>query len=57
MMRTRDSTRMSVRWKDNWEETKQHVTAWWERRGLVVLSWGGWGAPQADAPHEQVDHP
>jgi len=42
-------------WKSNWEETRQHFTDWWNRKGLVV---GMWGAPPNEGtPHEDVPVP
>ena len=44
-----------VSWKDNWEETKQHLWDWWDHKGLVV---GMWGAPPCKGgPHEEVQAP
>jgi len=25
-------------WKDNWDETKQHFTDWWKRKGMVMTT-------------------
>jgi hypothetical protein len=36
-------------WKKNWVETRQHFIDWWDRRGLVVCSWGA--RVPAAAPH------
>ncbi len=46
---------MSVRWKENWQETQAHFTAWWQQRGLVVSSWSGWGSPLVGTPVEAVE--
>ena len=38
---------MAEFWKDNWNETKDHFCAWWERKGLVLGAWSAvGGAPQ-----------
>ena len=42
-------------WKNNWAETRQHFTDWWNRRGLVVSTWGA-GVP-ARAPHAVAEPP
>jgi hypothetical protein len=46
---------MDLAWKPNWAETRRHFTDWWQRRGLVVGSWGGVRAaqPQADLPRPE----
>jgi hypothetical protein len=42
---------MTVAWKENWEETKQHFVEWWNHEGLVV---GMWGSRPLAAPREAV---
>ena len=38
-------------WKKNWAESRQHFVDWWNRKGLVVCSWGAWvKAPEPHAP-------
>ena len=41
-------------WKNNWEETKQNFTRWWNREGLVI---GQWGGVHTDQCHEIVEKP
>lgn len=37
-------------WKNNWDETRRHFIDWWNRKGLVVSTWGAWvKAPVAHA--------
>lgn len=43
---------MAVAWKENWEETQQHLVDWWNHRGLVV---GMWGARPRPWPREAVE--
>jgi len=45
---------MSLAWKPNWHETREHLLAWWRGEGLVL---GSWGAPLARQPHEHVPDP
>ncbi|MGW8320534.1 MAG: hypothetical protein ACWGSD_03165 [Thermodesulfobacteriota bacterium] len=45
---------MELAWKQNWEETKQNLTRWWNREGLAI---GMWGATVASRPHEDVSPP
>lgn len=45
---------MTLAWKPNWSETRRHFSDWWERKGLVL---GSWGAPLAARPHEAVEFP
>ncbi len=45
---------MSSFWKENWEETQQHLIDWWNQDGLVV---GKWGALPADKPHVELPPP
>jgi len=45
---------MSVLWKSNWNETRQHFIDWWKHRGLVL---GMWGAPRAEKPHAGLPDP
>lgn len=42
-------------WKPNWQETRDHFDAWWQRRGLVLGAWGT-GLP-SDREHERIDEP
>jgi len=28
------------KWKDNWNETRQHYLDWWDRDGLILGMWG-----------------
>ena len=42
-------------WKANWAETRQHFTDWWNRKGLVVTSWGVGLA--AKRPHDVAEAP
>ena len=39
-------------WKKNWAESHRHFTDWWDRRGLVVCSWGA--SVPAKTPHTPV---
>ncbi|MCP4752919.1 MAG: hypothetical protein GY866_18690, partial [Proteobacteria bacterium] len=41
-------------WKDNWPETRQNFTQWWNREGLVIGMWGGVNATE---PNETLDMP
>jgi hypothetical protein len=42
-------------WKQNWDETREHLTAWWRHEGLAI---GMWGAPPAQGPrHDTVAAP
>ncbi len=45
---------MSLAWKSNWEETKQHFLEWWNHEGMVLSMWG---APSAEVVHEEVADP
>jgi hypothetical protein len=45
---------MELAWKQNWEETKDNLTRWWQREGLAV---GMWGATVARRPHEEASPP
>ncbi len=45
---------MTLAWKPNWEETKQHFVDWWKGEGLVLSIYG---TPKADPPHEVVADP
>lgn len=45
---------MTLAWKENWEQTKQNFTKWWNREGFVL---GMYGAPLAATPHEDVPPP
>ena len=42
-------------WKANWAETRQHFTDWWDRKGLVVSTWGAW--VPARKPHAAATPP
>jgi len=44
---------MSLAWKPNWEETKQHFTDWWHHRGFVIATWGA-PLPEGQAQEETV---
>lgn len=42
-------------WKENWLETKERFTDWWNRKGLLI---GMWGAPETGQfHHDQVALP
>jgi hypothetical protein len=43
---------MTLAWKPNWEDTKQHFVNWWNHEGLVLCNWA---RPTRTAPHEPVD--
>jgi hypothetical protein len=34
-------------WKDNWDETKAHLTDWWNRDGFVLGAWSPVGCQKA----------
>ncbi len=40
-----------ISWKPNWQETKRSFNDFWNRKGVVV---GTWGAPKADRQVEKV---
>ncbi|MBE0697891.1 MAG: hypothetical protein IH586_13295 [Anaerolineaceae bacterium] len=42
---------MNLAWKQNWDETRQHMDAWWNHRGFVV---GAWGPPKSRQAHETL---
>lgn len=44
---------MSLAWKQNWEETKQHYRDFWAHEGFVLTLWGS----PIDPPHEVVEDP
>ncbi len=31
---------MSIEWKTNWPETRQHLLDWWDHKGFVLSHWG-----------------
>jgi len=42
-------------WKHNWEETRKRFVEWWDRRGVMI---GTWGAPCRGGPvHADVQAP
>ena len=41
-------------WKENWEETQQHMLDWWNQDGLVI---GKWGPLPTNEPHEKLSKP
>jgi hypothetical protein len=41
-------------WKENWEETQQHLIDWWNQDGLVI---GNWGALATNRPHVELPQP
>lgn len=43
-----------MEWKENWAETRQRLTDWWDRTGVVI---GSWGAPSAGGPVHDPDFP
>lgn len=45
---------MTLTWKENWPETQEHFLQWWQRKGLLI---GSWGAPLGVTPHEVVSEP
>jgi len=45
---------MALAWKPNWEQTKENLTRWWHREGLVI---GMWGATVGIRPHEDLSRP
>jgi hypothetical protein len=45
---------LPVAWKPDWEDYRRRATAFWERRGLLV---GSWGAPRTAVPHADVPDP
>ena len=45
---------MTLAWKDNWQETREHFLDWWDHKGLLI---GSWGAPKGAIPHEIVPEP
>lgn len=52
-MGMRANERDTMRWKENWDETRRHFADWWEHRGLVV---GMWGAPARPGnPHDDAE--
>ena len=44
-----------LRWKENWEESRQHYLDWWAGRGLVITMWEH--LAKDGAPHEAVPAP
>jgi hypothetical protein len=42
-------------WKKNWAETRQHFCDWWDRKGLVISTWGAW--TKGRAPHAEAEWP
>lgn len=42
-------------WKENWQDTKSRFCDWWNRKGLLVGSWGG--CPHDGTPHEDFPAP
>jgi len=40
-----------ISWKPNWSETKKHFNDFWNRKGVVI---GSWGAPKAARQIEPV---
>ncbi len=40
-----------ISWKSNWEDTKKNFSDFWNRKGVVISSWG---APKAVHPVEKV---
>ena len=41
-----------MEWKDNWEETQEHLVDWWNRRGVALGSWGGQNADAGKPVHD-----
>ncbi len=42
-------------WKDNWQETQERFTNWWDRKGVII---GSWNPPVSDGPaHEKTSRP
>ena len=45
-----------MRWKDNWEETRQHYARWWARDGLVVVPYVPAGVAGGPATRDLSAH-
>lgn len=42
-----------ILWKENWERTRERLTDWWERRGLVLCVLAPKDEPQEDLPEPE----
>jgi len=41
-------------WKDNWEETKERFSKWWDGKGFLI---GSWLPPPSSAAYSEVENP
>lgn len=48
---------MQCTWKDNWSDTKERFTKWWNHEGLVIGGWYGLPAPSPKAAISKPNFP